>query len=92
MTEYNNRCKIMMICIVAGFILTTIETDGVIWPVNCRQVFKGSSMEKEQKQIWVAHDEPRETRAKAVVISAIILLGIAAFLTCIYSIIPALLS
>ena len=49
-------------------------------------------MEKDQKHIWVAHDEPNDIRAKAVVVSAIIILGIAAFLTCIYSIIPALLS
>jgi hypothetical protein len=49
-------------------------------------------MEKDQKHIWVAHDEPSETRAKAVVVSTIIILGIAAFLACIYSILPALLS
>ena len=50
------------------------------------------SMEKDQKHIWVAHDEPTDTRVKAVMVSTIIVLGIAAFLICIYSIIPALLS
>lgn len=49
-------------------------------------------MEKDKKQIWVAYDEPGDKRAKAVVVSAVIILGIAMFLTCIYSIIPALLS
>lgn len=49
-------------------------------------------MDKDQKNIWVAYDEPGDSRAKAVVVSVVIVLGIAAFLICIYSIIPALLS
>ncbi len=54
--------------------------------------YKGGSMEKDIKHIWVAHDEPSEIRAKAVVVSMVIILGIAAFLICIYSVIPALLA
>ena len=49
-------------------------------------------MEKDIKHIWVAHDEPSDTKTKAFVVSMIIILGIAAFLICIYSIIPALLA
>lgn len=49
-------------------------------------------MEKDIKHIWVSHDEPSDKKAKAAVVLAIIVLGIAAFLICIYSIIPAMLS
>lgn len=49
-------------------------------------------MEKDQKYIWVPHDEPGDTRAKVVMAVAIIALGLAALLVCIYSVIPKLLS
>lgn len=53
---------------------------------------KGNSMEKDQKYIRAPHDEPGDTRAKVVVAVAVIALGLAALLVCIYSVIPELLS
>lgn len=46
----------------------------------------------EQKRIWVANLEPTDFKAKAFMVCTIIVLGIAAFLICVYGIIPALLS
>lgn len=48
--------------------------------------------DNEQKHIWVTNPETTDFKAKAVVVSTIVILGIAAFLSCVYVIIPALLS
>lgn len=46
----------------------------------------------EQKHIWVENPEPTDFKAKAFMVCTIIVIGIAAFLICVYGIIPALLS
>jgi hypothetical protein len=46
----------------------------------------------EHKRMWIANTEPSDFKAKTVMICTIIALGIAALLTCVYVIIPALLS
>lgn len=71
-----------------------IESHTILKPdENVRVIYYGgSSMEKDQKHIWVVSDEPNDFKTKVVVITVAIVFGIAAFLACIYSIIPALLA
>lgn len=51
----------------------------------------GTNMENDKKRISVEQTEPNETKAKVVIVSVIIIIGLVALLTCIYGIIPAMI-